>query len=94
VVEDCSNCHTPHGSNNTPLLKARTPYLCQSCHSGDHAAQVNSGANLQSGGVTTANGAFPLANAAARAQLGGRNCQACHFQTHGSNHPAGAKFLR
>ena len=55
---------------------------------------MNSAANLQRGGITTANGANPLANAAARAQLGGRNCQACHFQTHGSNHPAGAKLLR
>jgi DmsE family decaheme c-type cytochrome len=90
VVEACTNCHTPHGSNITPLLKARTPWLCQSCHTGDHAAQVNSAANLQRGGVTTANGAFPLANAATRAQLTGRDCQACHMQTHGSNHPAGA----
>jgi DmsE family decaheme c-type cytochrome len=94
VTEACTNCHTPHGSNITPLLKARTPWLCQSCHSGDHAAQVNSAANLQNGAVTTARGALPLASAPARAQLGGRDCQACHFQTHGSNHPAGAKLLR
>jgi DmsE family decaheme c-type cytochrome len=94
VSEACTNCHTPHGSNITPLLKARAPWLCQSCHSGDHAAQVNSAANLQSGGVTTANGNLPLASAPARAQLAGKACQACHFQTHGSNHPAGAKLLR
>jgi DmsE family decaheme c-type cytochrome len=94
VTEACTNCHTPHGSNISPLLKARTPWLCQSCHTGDHAAQVNSGANLQRGGVTTANGAFPLANAAARAQMVGRDCQSCHMQTHGSNHPAGSKLLR
>lgn len=94
VTEACTTCHTPHGSNITPLLKARTPYLCQSCHTGDHAAQVNSAANLQNGRVTTANGLFPLANAAGRAQLAGRNCQSCHFLVHGSNHPAGAKFNR
>lgn len=94
VTEACTNCHTPHGSNSAPLLKVRTPQLCQSCHSGDHAAQVNSAANLQAGAITTARGAFPLAQAAPRAQLGGRNCQACHMQTHGSNHPAGAKLLR
>jgi DmsE family decaheme c-type cytochrome len=94
VSESCTNCHTPHGSNTAPLLKARTPFLCQSCHSGDHAAQVNSGANLQAGAVTTAKGSLPLASAPARAQLAGRACQACHFQTHGSNHPAGAKLLR
>jgi len=94
VTEACTNCHTPHGSNITPLLKARTPWLCQACHTGDHAAQVNSAANLQSGKITTANGQFPLAQQAARAQMVGRDCAACHFQTHGSNHPAGAKFLR
>jgi len=94
VVDDCSNCHTPHGSVNTPLLKARVPFLCQECHSGDHGAQVNSGANLQEGGVTNVNGQAPLANAAARAQLAARACLNCHVLVHGSNHPAGAKFQR
>jgi DmsE family decaheme c-type cytochrome len=94
VSEACSNCHTPHGSNIKPLLKARTPFLCQSCHSGDHAAQLNSAANLAGGALTTAKGGLPLANAPARAQIAGKACSACHFQTHGSNHPAGAKLLR
>jgi DmsE family decaheme c-type cytochrome len=94
VTDECTNCHTPHGSTNTPLLKARVPYLCQECHSGDHAAQVNSGANLQAGNVTTVNGINPLANAAARAQLAARACLNCHVLIHGSNDPAGAKFQR
>ena len=94
VAEDCSTCHMPHGSTNAPLLKARPPFLCQECHSGDHGAQVNSGANLAGGAVTTVNGANPLANAAARAQLAGRACLNCHVLVHGSNHPAGAKFQR
>jgi len=94
VTDDCTNCHTPHGSTNAPLLKARPPWLCQECHSGDHGAQVNSAANLQDGGVTTANGRFPLANQAARAQMVGRACLNCHVLVHGSNHPAGAKFQR
>jgi DmsE family decaheme c-type cytochrome len=94
VTEACTTCHTPHGSNMSPLLKARTPFLCQACHTCDHAAQVNSAANLRSGGVTTASGQFPLANAAGRAQLAGRACLSCHFLVHGSNHPAGAKFTR
>lgn len=64
------------------------------CHQGDHAAQVNSGANLAGGAVTTVNGNFPLANAPARAQLGARNCLKCHVMVHGSNHPGGAKYLR
>ena len=94
VVDDCSNCHTPHGSTTAPLLKTRVPYLCQECHSGDHGAQLNSGANLQNGNLTTVNGSNPLANAAARAQLGGRGCLNCHVLVHGSNHPAGSKFQR
>ncbi|MEX8498216.1 DmsE family decaheme c-type cytochrome, partial [Leptothrix ochracea] len=94
VTEACTNCHTPHGSNNAPLLKARAPWLCQSCHSGDHAAQVNSGANLQGGALTMANGNQLLAGAAARAQMGGRACLNCHMVVHGSNHPAGSKFQR
>jgi len=94
VSEDCTNCHTPHGSNTTPLLKARVPWLCQECHSGDHGAQVDSGANLAGGNFTTVDGINPLPNAAARAQLAGRACLNCHVMIHGSNHPAGAKFQR
>ena len=94
VVDDCSNCHTPHGSTYTPLLKAKVPFLCQQCHSGDHGAQQNSGANLAGGANVTANGNLPLANAAARAQLAARACLNCHVLVHGSNHPAGPKFQR
>lgn len=94
VVDDCTNCHTPHGSTNAPLLKARAPWLCQECHSGDHGAQLNSGANLQAGNVTTINGSLPLANAGARAQTTARACMNCHVLVHGSNHPAGSKFQR
>jgi DmsE family decaheme c-type cytochrome len=94
ATEDCSTCHTPHGSNIAPLLKLRTPYMCQACHTGDHAAQINSAANLARGQVTTAKGNLPLANAPQRAQVAGKNCLSCHSLVHGSNHPAGAKFLR
>jgi DmsE family decaheme c-type cytochrome len=30
--ENCLTCHKPHGSNNTNLLIAREPMLCQQCH--------------------------------------------------------------
>jgi len=95
VIDDCTNCHTPHGSTNTPLLKARVPWLCQECHSGDHAAAVNSGANLANGNVTDFNNpSLPLANKAAKVQVVGRACLNCHVLVHGSNHPAGSKFQR
>ena len=94
VQDDCTNCHTPHGSTNPTLLKARVPWLCQECHSGDHGAQINSGANLQNGNVTTTMGTAPLGSAGARIQVGGRACLNCHILVHGSNHPAGTKFQR
>ena len=94
VPDNCVNCHTPHGSTNAPLLKMRVPFLCQECHSGDHGAQINSGANLAGGDVTTANGALGPGASATRAQLAARACLNCHVLIHGSNHPAGAKRQR
>jgi DmsE family decaheme c-type cytochrome len=94
VVDDCTNCHTPHGSTKAPLLKARVPWLCQECHTGDHGAAINSGANLPSGNATTVNGQQPLANQSPRAQTNARACLNCHVLIHGSNHPAGAKYQR
>jgi DmsE family decaheme c-type cytochrome len=94
VVDNCANCHTPHGSTKPALLKARVPWLCQECHSGDHGAAVNSGANLPSGNATTVNGQQALGNQSPRAQTNARACLNCHVLIHGSNHPAGAKFQR
>jgi DmsE family decaheme c-type cytochrome len=94
VTEDCTNCHTPHGSNNAPLLVKRIPWLCQECHTADHSRDVNSGANLPGGNLTTINGLNPLANQNPRVQANGRACLSCHALVHGSNHPAGARFSR
>ena len=94
VVDDCTNCHTPHGSTNPPLLTQRVPFLCQDCHSADHGAGINSGANLLGGNVTTVNGALPPASQSPRAQVNARACLNCHVLIHGSNHPAGTKFQR
>ena len=94
VVDDCTNCHTPHGSTNPPLLTQRVPFLCQDCHSADHGAGINSGANLLGGNVTTVNGALPPASQSPRTQVNARACLNCHVLIHGSNHPAGTKFQR
>ncbi len=94
VSDDCTNCHTPHGSTNEPLLKVRLPYLCQECHSGDHARSIYSGANFAGGAAIGVNGFKPFQNQAPNAQVVGRDCLNCHSLVHGSNSPAGAKFQR
>lgn len=95
VTDDCANCHTPHGSSATPLLNTRVPFLCQECHSGDHASGINSASNLMGGNVLSVGGRNNTAVVQnSRAQLGARACLNCHVLVHGSNHPAGAKFQR
>jgi DmsE family decaheme c-type cytochrome len=77
--ENCASCHDPHGSSNDRMLVAKAPMLCQRCHvSSRHPATVYDGAQL--------------ANSSNR--LVGRGCVNCHSQIHGSNHPAGNRFLR
>jgi DmsE family decaheme c-type cytochrome len=81
VREDCSNCHTPHGSTQPSLLKARGPWLCQTCHAAEfHPSTAYSGTGIPPSG-------------AAR-QLLAKNCLNCHSQVHGSNHPSGVRFMR
>ena len=87
VVENCANCHTPHGSNLSPLLVSRPPWLCQSCHDGQHSSENPVGRNAagnQAGftGVSPSNQAL------------GRSCLNCHSVIHGSNSPNGGYFQR
>ena len=77
--ENCASCHDPHGSNNDRMLVAKEPMLCQRCHvSSRHPATIYDGTQV----------------AAASNRAIGRSCVNCHSQIHGSNHPAGDKFLR
>jgi DmsE family decaheme c-type cytochrome len=95
VIENCINCHTPHGSNISPLLKSRPPSLCQGCHDGPHVSATPIGpqaGGYQSGwsGTTAAgNTQYPSAISG-----GGRGCMNCHAMIHGSNSPAGAFLHR
>lgn len=41
VTENCSNCHTPHGSVNNNMLSAALPFLCLQCHGGHTADSAN-----------------------------------------------------
>ncbi len=77
--ENCASCHDPHGSNNDRMLVAKAPMLCQRCHiSSRHPATIYDGAQLT----------------AASNRLVGRSCVNCHQAIHGSNSPAGNRFLR
>ena len=77
--ENCASCHDPHGSNNDRMLVAKEPMLCQRCHvSSRHPATIYDGTQI----------------AAASNRAIGRSCVNCHSQIHGSNSPAGEKFLR
>jgi DmsE family decaheme c-type cytochrome len=83
VVEDCSLCHTPHGSVRAGLLDKSPPLLCQQCHSAaGHPSVARTGAGLPANGGTGA--IFLVAG----------SCTNCHTQVHGSNHPSGAKLMR
>ena len=85
VAEDCTICHTPHGSNITPLLKARVPWLCQECHSTSfHPSTAYSGTGLP----TEAGGTSPAQ------QMLLKSCLNCHSEVHGTNHPSGARKTR
>ena len=113
AMDDCMNCHTPHGSTNSPLLRARAPYLCQECHGNGapHPGNVYSASSLPGGAVanvnntggTSGNNQLGVVNpvTGARvtqnnppAQLAFKGCTNCHQAVHGSNHPAGNRFLR
>lgn len=76
--ESCATCHDPHGSNNDRMLVAKLPFLCQRCHNHTRHPSV-----IYDGRVLTSSN-----------RLFGRSCVTCHSAIHGSNHPAGATFLR
>jgi DmsE family decaheme c-type cytochrome len=81
VREDCTICHNPHGSTQDSLLKTRTPWLCQQCHSAEfHPSTLYDGTGVPPSG--------------ADAHLLLRSCLNCHPRVHGSNHPSGPRFTR
>jgi len=83
VAEDCTLCHSAHGSIRNALLKKTPPLLCQQCHSvAGHPSVPRTGAALPGNGGAGA--IFVVAG----------SCTNCHSQVHGSNHPAGAKLMR
>jgi DmsE family decaheme c-type cytochrome len=88
VTENCSSCHKPHGSNITPLLKTRSPFMCSECHDGPHNSKTPYGTLSGGNQASPTSRVFPTENAAYR------GCMNCHSMVHGSNHPAGALLHR
>jgi len=88
VNEDCSICHTPHGSVAENLLKQNEPSLCLNCHAMHFHATVE--------GV---DGPFDVPEAPERAGISTPDawkrgfltkCTQCHTEIHGSDLPSQA----
>jgi len=72
VAENCTICHTPHGSRHAKLLAEKVPNLCQNCHDW----------NFHPGDPYDASRAFTGDDPSSR--LFGRGCLNCHGAIHGS----------
>jgi DmsE family decaheme c-type cytochrome len=96
VREDCASCHEPHGSNHERLLKQKLPNLCYNCHfsSSGHFGTGEDNLLTPVGGVAVAPPGAPNGYPTVNSRFAGRSCRNCHVKLHGSNHPAGAFFLR
>lgn len=94
VVEDCANCHSPHGSTVAGLLKSRAPMLCQQCHTPHVAGNVGAlGGQAGVFGLAALGQTAPqvtnMSNGKNVVNLWqGRSCMNCHTQVHGSNSPS------
>jgi DmsE family decaheme c-type cytochrome len=86
VQEDCSLCHTPHGSVADNLLTASEPTLCLQCHdfhfhTGYRASESDV---VDVGGIERENPfgieGFQIAYST--------NCTQCHARIHGSDTPS------
>ncbi len=86
AIENCLTCHTPHGSSHDKLLVERRPWLCQTCHSNSRHPGTLYGLRPEQKGQSV--------YSALNNRVFYRNCQNCHSQIHGSNHPSGKALLR
>lgn len=95
VKESCLTCHDPHGTMHTNLLRMRPPRLCQQCHDeARHPTQPYDSAQSLLGNAPFAPDAPYNGKFFPSSRLINHGCANCHSQIHGSNHPAGQRFLR
>ena len=77
VAEDCTICHTPHGSINDKLLKQSEPYLCLSCHKMPHADTPT--------GHPLSPPSYSMLSAPKGSLLQHSRCTNCHWNIHGND---------
>jgi len=86
ATEDCTLCHSVHGSNHAALLNKPGPMLCQQCH----ATEASGGGRTHISNFLD----FDGSNAGRARFTVGNNCANCHSKIHGSNHPSGSALQR
>ena len=74
AVENCANCHNPHGAPNRRLLEVSQPMLCLQCHSLPNNRHGQSGSSSTDELTTSIISGSVL-----------RNCGSCHAAVHGSS---------
>jgi DmsE family decaheme c-type cytochrome len=86
VEEDCSLCHTPHGSVVDNLLVANEPMLCLQCHDFHfHAGyQASDNREVEIGGIEREN---PFGSQGFNIAFT-TSCTQCHDRIHGSDLPS------
>ncbi len=94
VREDCATCHEPHGSNQDRLLVAKSPFLCQRCHSSGHGLTGDNNNTLYGPPVAAATPPGGTTQTTRSSRQMERSCKHCHFALHGSNSPSGWAFVR
>ncbi len=85
VVEDCSLCHSAHGSVPNNLLTANEPTLCLQCHEFHfHAALLSPDGPIDVGGTEREN---PFGDQSMNVAFTTK-CSQCHSQVHGTDLPS------
>jgi len=86
VLEDCSLCHSPHGSIANNLLVANEPTLCLQCHEfhfhSNHGGQAAGNVAVGTGTYRNPHGELGLNRAMTT------KCTQCHTRIHGSDQPS------
>ncbi len=82
VEENCTICHTPHGSRHSKLLAEKVPNLCQDCHDWSRHPGTPYDAKTGFTGSSPSNRFFS------------RSCLNCHGAIHGSTSFENHAFTR